>query len=375
MKLPVPPIKYDNMLESQRNRLLEHADEHNYKRLQDVEIYPPAKLIVGDAHFLTNVSLQAPTMGSLSWNSVDKTLDLGMDYGVVQQIGQETYARVQNNTGVTIPNGTVVGFSGVGSGNALAVTPYIANGSTPTLHILGVLTHDLPDTGQMGYCTTWGHVRGLNTSAFSLGDILYASPTTAGAFTKTKPTAPNNVVPVAAVLKVGTTDGEIFVRPTIEQQKYYGTFSDTATKTPAAIYTPYAITFNTTDSANGFTRGSPTSRIVATQSGYYNFQFSLQLTSASASAKKIWIWPRINGVDVANSNSEITVQGANTVMVPSWNWALSLNASDYFEIVYAVEDTNIQIIALPAQTGATGTASFARPAVPSIILTVVQVQP
>mgnify|MGYP000028738172 CR=1 FL=1 len=61
----------------------------------------------------------------LHWNNIDKTLDLGMDYGVTQQIGEETYARVGNTTGVTIPNGTVVGFAGATS-NALLVAPYLA---------------------------------------------------------------------------------------------------------------------------------------------------------------------------------------------------------------------------------------------------------
>jgi len=373
LKLPPAPQSYNPAYEAQRNRLIEVFAQQTYTKGEDVGIYQPAKLIASDASFITT-DTHTPSEGSLSWNSLDGTLDLGMEYGVIQQIGQEVYARVENMTGSTIPNGTVVGFAGVGANNVLSVSKYIANGSTPTLYILGVLTHDLPDSGEVGYCTTFGHVRGINTSAFSVGNILYASPTTAGAFTNVKPTAPNNVVPVAAVLKVGTTDGEIFVRPTIEQQKYYGVFSDTATKTPAAIYTPYAITFNTTDFANGFSRGSPTSRIVAPTSGLYNFQFSVQLSSGSSSAKKIWIWPRVNGTDVPNSNSEVTVAANNAAEVVGWNWALSLNANDYFEIMYAVDDTNVQIVASAAQAGATGTASFARPAVPSIILTVTEVQ-
>lgn len=373
LKLPPAPQSYNPAYEAQRNRLIEVFASQTYTKGEDVGIYQPAKLIASDASFITT-DTHTPSEGSLSWNSLDGTLDLGMEYGVIQQIGQEVYARVENMTGSTIPNGSVVGFAGVGANNVLSVSKYIANGSTPTLYILGVLTHDLPDSGEVGYCTTFGHVRGINTSAFSVGNILYASPTTAGAFTNVKPTAPNNVVPVAAVLKVGTTDGEIFVRPTIEQQKYYGVFSDTATKTPAAIYTPYAITFNTTDFANGFSRGSPTSRIVAPTSGLYNFQFSVQLSSGSSSAKKIWIWPRINGVDVPNSNSEVTVAANNAAEVVGWNWALSLNANDYFEIMYAVDDTNVQIVASPAQTGAVGTSTFARPAVPSIILTVTEVQ-
>lgn len=373
LKLPPPPGSYNPAYEAQRNRLIELYSATLYEKGQDVGVYQPAKLIVSDASFITTDS-HTPAEGTMSWNSIDGTLDVGMEYGVIQQVGQEIYARVENMTGSTMANGTVVGFSGVGANNVLSVSKYLANGSTPTLYILGVLTHELPDSGEVGYCTTFGHVRGINTSAFSVGDILYASPTTAGAFTNVKPTAPNNVVPVAAVLKVGTSDGEIFVRPAIEQQQYYGVFSDTQTKTPAAAYTPYAITFNTTDFANGFSRGSPTSRIVASVSGLYNFQFSVQLSSGSSSAKKVWIWPRVNGTDVPNSNSEVSISANGEAQIASWNWALSLNANDYFEIMYAVDDTNVQLPAIAATTGAVGTATFARPAVPSIILTVTQVQ-
>lgn len=373
MKLPPPPSTFTAAYVAQINRLIETAVAQRYVKGEDVGVYQPAKLIVADAQFLTGLN-HTPALGSVAWDDADQTLNIGMDYGVVQQIGMETYARVQNSTGVTIPNGTVVGFSGVGTENTLKVTPYLADGSTPTLYILGVMTHDLPDSGEVGYCTTWGHVRDVNTSAFSVGDILYASPTTAGGFTNVKPTAPDNVVPVAAVLKVGTTDGEIFVRPTIEQQQYYGVFSDTANKTAAAIYTPYAIALNTTDFSNGFSRGSPTSRVVAAQSGLYNFQFSAQVSSSSSNSQKLWLWPRINGVDVPNSGSEITVAGNSTVLVPAWNWVLSLDANDYFELVYAVDSTNVRIVSVAAQTGANGTATFARPAVPSIILTVTQVQ-
>lgn len=373
LKLPPPPGSYNPSYEAQRNRLIELFAGTTYIKGQDVGVYQPAKLIASDASFITT-DTHTPTEGSLSWNSADSTLDLGMEYGVIQQIGLDTYARVENMTGSTIAKGSVVGFVGVGANNALRVSKFLADGTSNSLYMLGVLSHDLPDSGEVGFCQIWGHLKNINTSAFAVGDILYASPTTAGAFTKTKPTAPNNVIPVAAVLKVGTTDGEIFVRPSIEQQQYYGVFSDTATKTPAAAYTPYAITFNTTDFAKGFSRGSPTSRIVAAAAGLYNFQFSVQITSSSSSAKKVWIWPRINGTDVPNSNSEVSISANGEAAVASWNWTLSLNASDYFEIMYAVDDTNIQLPAVAATTGSVGTATFARPAVPSIILTVTQVQ-
>lgn len=309
----------------------------------------------------------------LGWNDVDKTLNLGMDYGVIQQIGEEIYARVGNTTGVTIPNGSVVGFAGATT-DALLVAPYLANGASPSLYILGIMTHDLPDSGQKGYCTTWGFVRDLDTSAFTPGDILYASPSVAGALTNVKPTAPNNVIPVAACITSHATEGIVFVRPTIEQMKYYGVFSDTTTHTPAVIYTPYAITLNTTDISNGVTRGSPTSRIVVPASGLYQFSFSAQIESSSSSNKKVWIWPRHNGNDVPNSNTEITFSGSGTVLVPAWSWTIPMAKDDYFELIYAADSIDVSFISKAAQVGANGTPTFARPAVPSMLLEVTQVQ-
>jgi|LakMenEpi03Aug12_release.lakeMendotaPanAssembly.Ray.scaffolds.fasta_scaffold20315_13 hypothetical protein len=303
----------------------------------------------------------------MAWNDTDQTLNLGMEYDVVQQIGLETYARVQNNTGVLIPNGTVVGFTGAVPDSALSVAPYLANGSTPTLYIVGVMTHDLPDTGDKGYCTTFGFVREVDTSAFALGDILYASPTVAGGFTNVKPTAPNNVIPVAAVLKVGTTDGIIFVRPTIEQQLYYGEFTKTDTQSPAATNTAYALTFTNTEIASGVSRGTPTSRIVVAQAGLYNLAVSVQITSTNSSQKSIWVWLRKNGTtDFPNSARVASITLNNGYLVVTLNEVASLLAGDYIEVMYASDSTNVSI--------ATVAATAFAPAAPAAILAVTQTE-
>ncbi len=230
----------------------------------------------------------AETERRLCWNDDDATLNIGMEYGVSQQVGLETYARVENNTGVTIPNGTVVGFVGAGAGGALSVAPYLADGSQPSLYILGVMTHDLPDTGTQGYCTNWGYVRDLDTSSFSVGDLLYPSPTVAGAFTNVKPTAPDNVIPIAACLVSDASDGVVFVRPTIEQMQYYGVFSKTTDATPAAINTAYTLTFDNTDISNGVTIGTPTSRIVVPASGLYQLEARAFRSAAAIHPKKMF---------------------------------------------------------------------------------------
>jgi hypothetical protein len=303
----------------------------------------------------------------MAWNETDQTADLGMEYGVVQQVGLETYARVANFTGVTIPNGTVVGFTGAVPDSALSVSPYLSNGATNTLYVVGVMTHDLPDTGQKGYCTVWGFVRDVDTSAFTLGDILYASPTVAGALTNVKPTAPNNVVPIAAVLQVGATDGVIFVRPTIEQQIYYGEFTKTNSQSPAVINTAYELLFTNTQIANGVSIGGTTSQIIVAQAGLYNIAASVQITSTNSSQKSIWVWLRKNGTtNFPNSARVASITLNNGYLVVSLNEVESLAAGDFIEVMYAADNTNVSI--------ATVAATAFAPAAPAVILAVTQTE-
>lgn len=301
----------------------------------------------------------------LGWNDVDKTLNLGMDYGVTQQIGQEQYARVGNTTGSTIPNGSVVGFAGA-TPNALLVAPYLADGAQPTLYILGIMTHDLPDSGEKGYCTTFGFVRDVDTSGFSVGDVLYASPSVAGALTNVKPTAPDNVVPVAACITSDATAGVIFVRPTITQMQYYGVFARDTDYTPALANTAYPIVFDVTRDGNGVVLGTPASRIVVPQSGRYQFTATLQFISSSAADKNIWVWFRKNGTDIPNSARIVTVSTNNAYTPIALNEAVSLAANGYVELVFAADSTNVTIDAIPA-------TAFA-PVAPAVVLEVTQVQ-
>lgn len=364
MKLPLPPQKYDPLSESQRNRTLETEVNKRYGRGSDVVIPYPEKLVTPEIDFTTGFS-HTMQKARLAWNDTDATLDLGMEYGVVQQIGQETYARVKNTTGVTIPNGTVVGFAGA-SPNSVNIAPYLADGSSPTLYILGVMTHDLPDSGEKGYCCTWGFVRGLNTSAFSAGDILYASPTTAGGFTKVKPTAPSNVIPIAACVVSDATNGVIFVRPTIQQMQYYGEFTKTSDQTPAAVNTAYALTFDNTEISNGVVIGSPTSRIVVPESGLYRFDATVQLTSNNSSSKNIWVWMRKNGTDLSNSSRLVTMD-INSGYVPvTVIETVSMAANDYIELMFAASDTAIAVDTVASTAFAPGS--------PAVVFNVTQAQ-
>lgn len=142
----------------------------------------------------------------------------------------------------------------------------------------------------------------------------------------------------------------------------YGQFLDTTTQIPAAINTPYAITFNTTEVSNGVFLGTPSSRVIVDTEGVYNFLFSIQLDKTSGGTGIFWVWPRINGVDVPNSNSQVQIQGNNAEQLVTVGYFFELKANDYVEIMYAVNDVSVQVEAFPA--------SAFYPSVPSIILTV-----
>jgi hypothetical protein len=149
----------------------------------------------------------------------------------------------------------------------------------------------------------------------------------------------------------------------------YGGFSDTTSQGIAVANTPYEITMNTTDVVDGiYLDPAHTSRVICPASGIYNFQFSLQLQSSSASSKLVAIWARINGTNVANSSTDITIQGSSTQQVAAWNFVLPMNAGQYFELVWAADDTNVSLYHSAATT-----SPLTRPAIPSVILTVTQV--
>jgi len=360
-RLPVATPDYSQQYQDQLNNILRLYFNQIDNTFQQLSWNKPIAYL----DFDTTSTPSVHQTGRIDWDPDDATLELDMEYGVVQQIGQETYARVSNNTGSTIPNGTVVGFAGA-TDASIRVTPYLADGSQSSLYILGVMTHDLPDTGEKGYCTVWGFVRDVNTSGFSQGDILYASPSVAGAFTNIKPTAPNNVVVVAAVVKVGTTDGIIFVRPTIMTQKYYGTFTRTTNYAPAVANTAYAVPFDSTVIANGISVGTPTSRIVVADSGFYSIACTLQYSSSNSSAKNAYVWLRKNGTDVPQSSRLVSVDTNGGYRLGIVNESISLLAGDYIEIMVAVTNTAITLAAV-------GATAFA-PGSPAANLTIQQIQ-
>lgn len=141
----------------------------------------------------------------------------------------------------------------------------------------------------------------------------------------------------------------------------YGSLYDTTTQTAAAINTAYGVTFNTTDLSFGVTVGTPTSRIYVDRPNIYNVQFSAQLDKTAGGVALVWFWLRKNGTDVPDSTGQIRIQGNNAETLAAWNYLIQLNAGDYIELMWEVDDISVIILA--------EVASAIHPAIPSVILT------
>jgi hypothetical protein len=147
----------------------------------------------------------------------------------------------------------------------------------------------------------------------------------------------------------------------------HGAFQDSTDQVAANTTTAYAVTFNTTDFSNGVTMASG-SRITVADAGIWNLQFSIQFTNTTNSSQDVDVWFRVNGTNVANSNSRFgfaprKAAGDPYHTIAAMNYFVSLNATDYVQIMWRPTDVGVTIEQYAAGTSPT------RPAVPSAIVT------
>ena len=147
----------------------------------------------------------------------------------------------------------------------------------------------------------------------------------------------------------------------------YGAFQDSTDQTAASTTVAYPVTFNTTDFSNGVTMVSG-SRITVATAGLWNLQFSIQLVNTTNATHDVDIWFRVNGTNVPASNSRFGLAPRKSAgdpyhVIAALNYFVSLNATDYVEIMWKTNDTGVYIEHYPVS------ASPTRPAVPSAIVT------
>lgn len=150
----------------------------------------------------------------------------------------------------------------------------------------------------------------------------------------------------------------------------FGAFSSANDQT-GSITSGTVMTFTATDIADGITLASG-SQLTVPNDGIYNLQFSAQLKNVENAQHDVTIWFRVNGSDVPNSATQVTVPARKSAGifgygVASWNIFLDMNAGDYAQIVWLPEIVTLTLEALPSSV------SPAYPAIPSVIATMNQV--
>jgi hypothetical protein len=150
----------------------------------------------------------------------------------------------------------------------------------------------------------------------------------------------------------------------VNAPKPFGSFYDTTTQTNPVANAVNLMKVNSTyDSGNGanFSIQKDTNKIFIAEDGVYNIQFSAQLDKTGGGNTSIYIWIRVNGVNVPNSASKMVISGPNDEKIAAWNWMLLFKGGDYFEIAWSSPSTDAVLLAEAA------TATI--PEIPSVIVT------
>jgi len=140
----------------------------------------------------------------------------------------------------------------------------------------------------------------------------------------------------------------------------------------ATANTATLLQINTQDLSNGVTLNTSTSEITVAISGKYNFAFSGQLNNSATGQSLVVIWFAINGTNVSNSASWVTIASRENATTPSSalmaaNVFLNLSAGDKVTMKWLSVDGHGTIVTYPSS------ASPLYPSSPAMILTVNQV--
>lgn len=170
------------------------------------------------------------------------------------------------------------------------------------------------------------------------------------------------------VVKVGSgiavTDGIISSGTASAADKGY--FYSTVTQTN--LLPVNVVSLSNTTISQGITLVAG-SQLTVSKTATYNLSVMMQFSKTSGgSAATINFWLRKNGLDVADSTTDMTISNNNASAVASWTYILAMNASDYLEMVWRSTSPQAILPAVPLQPGPPQI-----PATPSVRMTLLQV--
>ena len=202
-------------------------------------------------------------------------------------------------------------------------------------------------------------ITGITSSGFTIQSSLSTLPT---------PARPYYWSAIAhgetGVAGTSGTSGSSGITPATT--KYYGSFYDTTLQGNSGATSANTMTFNTTDFASGVTIVD-NSKITFANTGKYDIQFSAQFDKTDSGTDDVEVWLSKNGNNVDWSSTSLSLVGNNAKLVAAWNFFVNASAGDYYELKWHSNDLDMRILARAGQSNPS------RPEIPSIILTVNQV--
>jgi hypothetical protein len=168
---------------------------------------------ISDYETFTSTSAPSYAEGELWYDSTQKALAYYNDVtNNTVHIGQEVQLKVINNTGSSIANGTPVYVTGTSSGQTYPNIALAKADASSTSAVLG-LTNGTIASGATGYVCTAGLLTPCNTGSFTVGQVLYLSPYSAGQLMNTIPPT-GYAVQVGVVAYANSPNGSIYVKQT-----------------------------------------------------------------------------------------------------------------------------------------------------------------
>jgi hypothetical protein len=161
----------------------------------------------------TPTSAPSYAEGRVWYDSTEKALAFYNDSSALAvHVSQDLIFKVINNTGSTIANGSPVYVTGTSSGQTYPNVALAKADVASTSAVIG-LTNGAIANGAIGYVTSQGTIDNVNTSTFTVGQVLYLSPYSAGQLMNTIP--PTGItVQVGLVTFVNSSTGHIYVKQT-----------------------------------------------------------------------------------------------------------------------------------------------------------------